>query len=132
MSAVITVVAREKMLKARAGVEPLPKVVGFAFGNGGTDSGGTVITPSESQTSLNNELLRKQIDDYSFTSNLVCRYSCTLAKSELVGYQISEIALFDENGDLVAIKNCLPKGKDSDLEMTFQIDDSMETVETID
>lgn len=129
MSAVVTIVAREKMLKARAGVSPLPKVKGFAFGNGGVNSSGEVIDPLESQTSLNNELLRKDIDSYSFTSRLVCRYSCTLAKTELVGYQISEVALYDEDGDLVAIKNCLPKGKDSDLEMTFQIDDSMETAE---
>jgi hypothetical protein len=50
-----------------------------------------------------------------------------LEKTELAGYKISELALYDEDGDLVAIKNCLPKGKDDDLEMTFQIDDSMET-----
>ena len=93
------------------------------------DSGGNVLTPSEEQTTLNNELTRKEIDGYTFTSNLVCRYSCTLEKTELPGCKISELALYDEDGDLVAIKNCLPKGKDDDLEMTFQIDDSMETKE---
>jgi phage-related tail fiber protein len=127
MNAVVTIKAREKMLKARAGEATLPKIVGFAFGNGGVDSGGNVIEPSEESNSLSNELLRKKIDGYQFTSNLVCRYSCTLEKTELAGYKISELALYDEDGDLVAIKNCLPKGKDDDLEMTFQIDDSMET-----
>lgn len=127
MNAIITMKAREKMLKARAGEQTLPKITGFAFGNGGADSEGNVIAPLESQNSLNNELLRKEIDGYTFISNLVCQYSCTLEKEELVGCKISEIALYDEEGDLVAIKNCMSKGKDDDLEMTFQIDDSMET-----
>lgn len=131
MNSVVTIKAREKMLKARAGEVPLPKVVGFAFGSGGTNSGGNVVVPSEEQNELNNELLRKPIDGYTFTSNLVCRYSCTLEKTELAGQKISELALYDEDGDLVAIKNCMPKGKDDDMEMTFQIDDSMETTETI-
>lgn len=128
MNAVVTIKAREKMLKARAGEMALPKVVGFVFGDGGT-SNGNVVPPTEDQNSLTNELLRKEIDGYEFTSNLVCRYSCTLEKTELVGKEISEIALYDEDGDLVAIKTCMPKGKDDDLEMVFQIDDSMETEE---
>ena len=126
MNAVVTIKAREKMLKARAGEAPIPKITGFAFGNGGVDSGGNVIEPSEASNSLSSELLRKKIDGYKFMSNLVCRYSCTLGKAELSGHKISELALYDSDGDLVAIKNCLPKGKDDDLEMTFQIDDSME------
>ena len=32
---VITKTAREKLVKARAGVIVLPKIVGMAFGNGG-------------------------------------------------------------------------------------------------
>ena len=51
------------------------------------------------------------------------RYECTLENDELVGQYISELALYDEDGDLVAIKNFLRKGKDSDLEMVFQMDD---------
>lgn len=31
---IVTDIAREKMLKARAGVAPLPKIVGMAFGDG--------------------------------------------------------------------------------------------------
>ena len=129
MKAVITIKSREKMLKARSGEKALPKIVGFAFGDGGVDSGGNVKDASPDANALNNELLRKPIDGYNYTSNLVCCYSCTLAKNELAGCKISEMALYDEEGDLAAIKNCLPKGKDDDLEMTFSIDDSMEIVE---
>lgn len=121
--AVITVVARKKMLQARAGVASLPKIAGMAFGTGGVDVSGTVIVPTAEQTSLNAEQMRKEIDGYEFLSDTSCRYSCTLAANELAGKNISEIALYDMDGDLVAIKNFSAKGKDDDLEMTFNVDD---------
>ena len=123
---VVTATAKKKMMKARAGASALPKIVGMAFGNGGVDSAGNVIAPTASQTALNNELLRKTITGYTFVSDTKCRYECTLAKTDLAGKYISELALYDEEGDLVAIKNFLKKGKDSDLEMTIQMDDEFE------
>ena len=122
-NAIITVTARNKMLRARAGEINLPKIVGFVFGNGGVDENGAVLTPPEEQTALKGELLRKEIDSYTFVSSTKCMYECTLQPSELVGENISEIALYDEDGDLVAIKNFMAKGKDSDLEMKFQMKD---------
>lgn len=121
--AVVTLAARKKMVQARAGETPLPKIVGVAFGSGGVDADGNVITPERTQTALKQEILRKPVDKYTFLSDTKCRYECTLAEGELTGEYISEAALYDEEGDLVAIKNFLPKGKDSDLEMTIQIDD---------
>lgn len=121
--AVITILARKKMLQARAGAAALPKITGMAFGTGGVDVAGTVIVPTAEQTSLNAEQMRKVIDGYEFLSETSCRYSCTLAANEMVGKNISEIALYDEEGDLVAIKNFSAKGKDDDLEMTFNVDD---------
>ena len=49
-NSVITLKAREKMVKARAGIQPLPAIVGMAFGDGGVDSsqtlvGGTLFLP---------------------------------------------------------------------------------------
>ena len=38
--------------------------------------------------------------------------------------EISEMALIDEDGDTVAIKNFLKKPKDEDMEMDFEIDDN--------
>ena len=121
--AIVTLVAKKKMMRARAGESTLPKIIGMVFGDGGVDSSGNVIAPLDSQTSLKNELLRKPIDKYTFISDSVCRYECTLENDELVGKYISELALYDEEGDLVAIKNFLKKGKDSDLEIKFQMDD---------
>lgn len=121
--AVVTLKARNKMLKARAGEITLPKIEGFAFGDGGVDSSGNIITPTVNQESLNSELLRKAIDGYTMISETKCRYECTLLNEELAGESISEIALYDTDGDLVAVKNFSAKGKDDDFEMTFQIDD---------
>lgn len=121
--AVVTLAARSKMVKARAGAAALPKIIGVAFGDGGVDGENNVIIPESSQTELNHELLRKPVDRHTFLTDMKCRYECTLEEGELTGEFISEAALYDEEGDLVAIKNFLPKGKDGDLEMTVQMDD---------
>lgn len=123
MDAIVTLAARKKMLRARAGEIPLPKIVGFAFGDGGTDDSGNVLTPDTNQNTLNSELLRKEIDSYTMISEMKCKYECTLENEELAGKSISEIALYDADGDLVAIKNCMPKGKDGDFQMKFEIED---------
>ncbi len=51
--AVVTLLARSKMVKARAGISPLPKITGIAFGDGGTDSEQQVLAPDGNQTELN-------------------------------------------------------------------------------
>lgn len=120
---VITKAARSKMVKARAGAITLPKIVGMAFGTGGVDSSGQVVPPAESQTELNSEAYRKEIDGYKFLDDTTCRYECRLAEKELAGVSISEIGLYDEDDDILCIKTFTQKGKDSDLEMTFTLDD---------
>ena len=120
---IITKKARENMVKARAGALVLPKITGMAFGDGGVDERRNVITPREDQAGLANELYRKEINGYEFVNDTTCRYTCTLTEPELAGEDISEIGLYDENGDIACIKNFKPKGKDSDMEMTFTLDD---------
>lgn len=122
---VITKTARTKLVKARAGAITLPAVVGMAFGNGGVDSDGVVIPPTETQTALTNELLRKAIDGYSFPedTDTTCRYECTLTEAELAGEEISEVGLYDAEGDIVCIKTFTKKGKDDDIEQTYILDD---------
>lgn len=122
-NAMITQSARIKMVKARAGVATLPKIAGMAFGDGGAQADGTPIEIPDTQSELHNELLRKEVDGHEFLADTKCRYTCTLTENELVGKMISEIGLYDEEGDLVAIKNFIPKGKDNDIEMSFHVDD---------
>lgn len=120
---IITKKARKNMVQARAGTITLPKIVGMAFGDGGVDSLGNVMKPLETQEVLVSELLRKEIDGFDFIDDTTCRYQCTLSESELAGKYISELGLYDENGDIVCIKNFTAKGKDSDMEMTYTVDD---------
>ena len=120
---IITKSARKKLVQARAGAITLPKIIGMVFGDGGVDASGNVIAPNDNQTALNHEIFRKVIDGYSLTSETTCRYECTLSESELEGEYISEIGLYDADGDLVCIKTFTKKGKDSDIEMTYTLDD---------
>ena len=122
---VITKKARKKLVLARAGAAALPSIVGMAFGSGGVDESGEVIAPGEDQEELLSELCRKEIDSYSVLENepATVRYECTLQKAELVNEDISEIGLYDSEGDMVCIKNFRKKGKDDDMEMTFTMDD---------
>ena len=121
--AVVTKAYRIKMLKARAGDATLPAITYMAFGRGGVDDEGTVLTPDTGQTALNDEIGRKPISSHSYPSDTSCKYICTLSETDFAGESISEIALVDADGDLAAIKNCTPKGKDSDLEMEFAVTD---------
>jgi len=121
--AVVTHIARRKMVKARAGVIELPPIVGMAFGTGGVDSDGNPVLPSVSDEGLKNEVFRKEVDSYNFIDDTTCRYLCTLAANECVDEEISELGLYDSEGDIIAIKTFKSKGKDADLEMTFRVDD---------
>ena len=121
---IITINGRKKLAQARAGEITLPKVKGMVFGDGGIDADGNVLAPTENQSELRHELYRKVIDGYSFPSDTTCRYECTLTGSELPGADISEVGLYDEEGDVICIKSFKVKGKDDDLEMIFHIDDT--------
>lgn len=120
---IITKKARANMVKARAGAITLPKIEGMAFGDGGVDLSGNVVAPTEDQSELKNELFRKEIESYTFPDDTTCQYVCVLAENELAGSDISEIGLYDENGDLACIKTFKSKGKDDDIQMTFTLDD---------
>ena len=121
---IITVAARKKMLRARAGEIQLPKIVGFVFGDGGVNASGEVISPLESESKLKQEILRKVYDKYTILNDTTCRYECTIAESELPNAEISEIGLYDKDGDILVIKRFSKKGKDADLSMTFWINDT--------
>jgi len=104
-----------------ASTPPLAKFKYMAFGDGGHDVNRVAITPDADQTALNHELLRievtsiEQEDDYSTTG------VGTLAKADLVGSNISEAGLLDENGSLLGFRNFAPKVKESDEEFVIRI-----------
>ena len=121
--AVTTILAKKKMLLARAGKIELPPIKQMVFGSGGVNSEGGVLEPETGQQELNNELYRKDISSIEIVSDTQIRYTCLLDEDELEDEEISELALADADGDLLTIKNFKAKGKDGDMEMTFTLDD---------
>lgn len=120
---IITNVGREKLCKAHAGERALPKIAKMAFGKGGVDENGDVIETSGEEVALRSELLQKEIGEYTFPVSTTCRYSVRLEKPELANELISEQALVDTDGDIIAYKTFMPKGKDPDIEFVFEMDE---------
>lgn len=122
---IVTNIAKAKMVKVRAGIlDKLPPIVGVAFGDGAKD-GSDYRTPLSTDTALQNELHRQEIDKAELQEDgISVLYTCTLAKETLGGESINECALYDSEGDLVQIKSFSNKGKDDDMEMVFTILDT--------
>lgn len=120
MNSLITLKGRSKMAKARAGLAPLPPILGIAIGDGGVDANGNVTEPGDV---LKHELLRRAVDKIEQLTETSYRFSLSLSKTELADKAISEMALYDTEGDIVAIKNFKRKYKDPDMEMVFEFDD---------
>lgn len=120
---IITIKGREKLCKAHAGDIALSKIAKMALGKGGVDENGEVIETTGEELDLRERLMIKEIDGHSFPVTTTARYSIGLSKEELAGEYISEQGLIDEAGDLIAYKTFLPKGKDSDMEFVFDMDE---------
>lgn len=119
----ITAVGRRKLCMAHAGDISLPRIMYMAVGDGGLDGEGNPVEITGEEVSLSHELLRKEITTHTYPEETTCRYGMRLGKEELAGEHISEMGLFDGEGELVAYKNFLPKGKDSDMEFAFELDE---------
>lgn len=122
---VITETGRKKLCRAHAGDQTLPAITQMAFGSGGVDGDGNVIETTGTEAALKTELLKKAVDSHSYTNDgqTTCRYTVRLSKAELANENISEQGLFDADGDLIAYKTFLPKGKDDDMEFIFDMDE---------
>lgn len=117
MKKVITIKAKEKLLKARNGEISLPIIDGIAIGDGGDGT-----TPEENENALKNELTRKACTSEKISDSCY-RYRMVLEAEELPGKVINEAALYDKDGDLLAITVFSGKQKDSGMELAFEFDD---------
>lgn len=123
-TSVITRIRRRNLAEiTRGAVETIPKIKYIAFGDGGVEEDGQPKQPNETQTALNNEIGRYEIDSVTNPVETTNRYTVTIPESELNGQNINEMALVDEEGQLAAIKTFLSKGKDEDVKFTFEFDD---------
>ena len=94
-NSVITKTRRRKLCMAASDPEkPLAVITHVAFGNGGVNGSGEPLVPLETQTALNSELARYEVESVTYPA-----------------------------GDVVAIKTMYPKKKDEDVSFTFEFDD---------
>ena len=116
---VVTDYRREMLCKITSGaVDTIPKITHTAFGSGGAD-----CAPAGTQTALNQEEGRYEIDSVTYPKPTTARYTVTIPEDDLAGVSISEAALVDESGGLCAIRHMLPKGKDTGVTFIFTFDD---------
>lgn len=122
---VITITGKMKLCEAHAGVRTLVPITQMAFGDGGVDKNGTPKAVMGDETALYNELMRKNVEEPVFINDehTTCRYSATLEKDDLVKKEISELALYDSEGDMVMIQTFLRKGKDAGISQTYEVDE---------
>ena len=124
ITTVVTDYRRELLCKITSGaISTIPAVTHVAFGDQGVDMEGKIIPPAGDQTALNNEIARYPVDDVTYPVLTTARYAVTIPKNDLAGISISEAALVDAEGNLCAIRNMLPKGKDDGVEFIFTFDD---------
>ena len=120
----ITLARRINLAKiTRGAVEAIPKITHIAFGDGGIGEDGQPLAPQETQQALHNEVKRYEIDSVATPVDTTNRYTVTIPETDLVGQNLSEMALIDADGVFAAVKNFLPKGKDEDVRFTFEFDD---------
>lgn len=122
----ITLARRINLAKiTRGAVEAIPKITHIAFGDGGIGEDGQPLAPQETQQALHNEVKRYEIDSVATPVDTTNRYTVTIPETDLVGKNLSEMALIDADGVFAAVKNFLPKGKDEDVRFTFEFDDEL-------
>lgn len=97
----------------------MPAVKYMAIGNGAEDSSGKVIELNGSEKALRNELLRKELEIVERDGSVRINYGYLVKIDELVNSKINETALYDKDGDLVAIKVFESRVKKPGMEMTF-------------
>lgn len=120
---VLTDRAKEKICKAHAGDINLPALTHIAFGDGGVDESGNEIEATGKESKLKSELARYEIEKHTYPNETSCRYIRKLIKTDLVGKSISELGLYDAEGDLAVYKTFLPKSKGEDEEFIFSLDE---------
>ena len=122
---VITAVGRKELCMAHAGDIELPVITQMAWGSGGADETGQPIDTTGNEIGLYQELLRKDIESHSYVNEgkTTCRYTATLEAGELDNSYISEMGLYDEDGDLVAYRTFMRKGKDADIPQIYDMDE---------
>lgn len=123
MKTVVTHIAKKKMIQARNGEIALPAITGIAVGDGAAAEDDGLTAPAETDNQLKNELLRREYMRCEKITETCYRYRIELGENELAGKIINEAALYDAEGDLLAIRVFTGLPKEEAMEMAFEFDD---------
>ena len=75
-NSVITKTRRRKLCMAASDPEkPLAVITHVAFGSGGVNVSGEPIVPTETQTALNSELARYEVESVTYPDETTARYT---------------------------------------------------------
>ena len=114
-SAVLLDSFRKRLAAHMAGKGTLAPLGMMAFGDGGHNPDDlTAMPPSSSQTALNHEVMRKPLTSITQETEFSVTGRGTIESNEMQGVHLSEAALLDTEGNLIAIKNFAPKVKELD------------------
>lgn len=103
---------REKLAKASVGAITLPVITQIGFGTGGHSIGtGEPTQPDPAATVVPGEVLKKNIESYTFPIATTASILGILDQSEGNGHSISAYGLYDSAGDLIVLMHTVPSPK---------------------
>ena len=116
---VTTLQARKKFAKARAGEITLPKIDKIAFGDGGHDAENEPVFPDSDLEEVPGEFIQKDVDEITAEDTTV-KVNGTLTREDTEKTVVSAIGLYDEDGDLSAVKTLYSPFEGDPI--TFEVD----------
>lgn len=105
---------RARMARHMADNSALPPFALMAFGDGGHNPDLSPKAPSVDAVGLTHELLRKPLASVSQPTPYTVACEGRIEAGELTGAYVSEVALLDAVGQVVAIKTFAPKIREAD------------------
>lgn len=105
---------RRRIAKHMADNSPLPPFSFVAFGDGGHNADLTPKAPDPDALGLAHEVMRKPLAGITQPTPYVVECEGRIEAGELTGIYVSEAALFDADGQIVALKTFAPKIREAD------------------
>ncbi|KEI16827.1 hypothetical protein G8S49_01560 [Clostridium botulinum C] len=123
ITSITTNKARQKLAKSHYSGSTVPKITMAGWGTGGVDINGDVIKPSSAAAQVAGEIIKNKIKTSTLSQDgLSVIFTAELMPGEagVLNQKISTVGLYDEEGDLVLIKNFTPKQMDTDSKITIE------------
>lgn len=118
--------ARQKLAKSHVDGSPVPKIIMAGWGTGGVDTDGNVLEPDALLSVVPEEIIRNNIISAQISSDgLSAIFSMELNPGEegVLNKKISTVGLYDQEGDLICIKNFAAKEMDVDTKISIQCEE---------